>query len=147
MVYAIQKRGKGAPLKAYAHALFTAADPDVMKEVKKKMATSMELFEIFRDVLGFDKEWEEKVMEKGQKVGQKVGWEGGWEGGMKVGLEKGQKAGQKKGVKEGVKKGVKKGAKKAKEEMAKNLLDNGVSPEVIAKSAGLSLAQIQGLMN
>jgi hypothetical protein len=35
---------------------------------------------------------------------------------------------------------------KAKE-MAKNLLANGVSPEVIAKSAGLPLAQIQELMN
>jgi predicted transposase/invertase (TIGR01784 family) len=36
---------------------------------------------------------------------------------------------------------------RAKEEMAQNLLANGVSPEVIAKSAGLPLAQIHELMN
>jgi hypothetical protein len=69
MLHAVRKRGKGAPLKAYAYALFTAAKSDAMKEVKK-MATTMEIFEIFRDVFGFDEEWEEKTMEKGRKEEQ-----------------------------------------------------------------------------
>ena len=69
MLNAVQKRGKEAPLKAYAHALFTAAKMDVMKEVRE-MATTMELFEVFRDIFGFDEEWEKKVMEKGREEGQ-----------------------------------------------------------------------------
>jgi hypothetical protein len=80
MVYAIQKRGKGAPLKAYAHVLFTAANPDAIGEVKK-MATSKELFEIFRDVFGYDEEWEERVMKKGREEGRKEGRD---EGQMKM---------------------------------------------------------------
>jgi hypothetical protein len=63
----VQERGKGAPLKAYMHVLFTAANLDVVKEAKK-MATTMELFEVFRDVFGFDKEWEEKIREEGQRA-------------------------------------------------------------------------------
>ena len=72
MLNAVQKRGKEAPLKAYAHALFTAAKMDVMKEVRE-MATTMELFEVFRDIFGFDEEWEKRVMEKGREEGQKEG--------------------------------------------------------------------------
>jgi hypothetical protein len=65
MLYAVQQRGKGAPLKAYAHVLLAAADLNVIREVKK-MATSMELFEIFRDVFGYDEEWEERVRKEEQ---------------------------------------------------------------------------------
>jgi predicted transposase/invertase (TIGR01784 family) len=74
MLRAVRKRGKGAPLKAYAHVLFTAANAEVMKEVKK-MATTMEMFEVFRDVFGFDEEWEEKVRGEGREEGWKEGRE------------------------------------------------------------------------
>jgi hypothetical protein len=46
--------------------LLAAADRDAIREVKK-MATSMELFEIFRDVFGYDEEWEERVRKKGRE--------------------------------------------------------------------------------
>ena len=69
MLNAVQKRGKEVPLKAYAHVLLATANINVMKEVRE-MATTMELFEVFRDIVGFDEEWEEKVMEKGRKAEQ-----------------------------------------------------------------------------
>jgi hypothetical protein len=69
MLRVVQNRGKEAPLKAYAHVLLTAATIDVMKEVRK-MATTMELFEVFRDVVGFDEEWEKRIMEIGRDEGR-----------------------------------------------------------------------------
>ena len=43
--------------------------------------------------------------------------------------------------------GMERGIEKGREEMAKNLLLHGVPPDVIAQSAGLSLEQIQALVN
>jgi hypothetical protein len=43
--------------------------------------------------------------------------------------------------------GIERGIEKGKEEMARNLLANGVSPDVIAKSAGLPVEQIRSLAN
>jgi predicted transposase/invertase (TIGR01784 family) len=43
--------------------------------------------------------------------------------------------------------GFEEGIEKGKEEMAKNLLSNGIPPDVIAKSAGLPLEKIQALAN
>ncbi len=43
--------------------------------------------------------------------------------------------------------GVAKGKAEGKEEMARNLLANGVSPDIIARSAGLPLEKIRSLMN
>jgi predicted transposase/invertase (TIGR01784 family) len=44
-------------------------------------------------------------------------------------------------------KGIEKGIEKGKEEMARNLLLNGFSPDVITQSAGLPLEKIQSLVN
>ena len=41
----------------------------------------------------------------------------------------------------------KRGVEKGKEEMARNLLAKGISPEIIAQSAELPLERIQGLAN
>ena len=71
MLNAVQKRGKEASLKTYAHVLFAAANTDVMKEAKK-MATTMELFEVFRDIFDFDEEWEKKLWKKGEKKSEKT---------------------------------------------------------------------------
>jgi flagellar biosynthesis/type III secretory pathway protein FliH len=84
----------------------------------------MEIFEIFRDVFGFDEEWEEKNMEKGREEGWKEGW------------EEGQKEGQKEGWEE---------RQKDRMTMAKNLLARGVDPVIIAESSGLALDKIQKL--
>ncbi|GHV40798.1 hypothetical protein FACS1894187_22040 [Synergistales bacterium] len=39
------------------------------------------------------------------------------------------------------------GEERGKKEMARNLLSNGVPPDIIAKSSGLSMNDIQCLMN
>jgi predicted transposase/invertase (TIGR01784 family) len=51
------------------------------------------------------------------------------------------------GVDEGIEKGMEKGIEKGKLEVARNLLANGVSADVIAKSADLPLEKIRALMN
>jgi predicted transposase/invertase (TIGR01784 family) len=43
--------------------------------------------------------------------------------------------------------GMEKGMEKGIEKMARNLMANGISPDVIAKSAGLPLEKIQSLLN
>jgi predicted transposase/invertase (TIGR01784 family) len=52
-----------------------------------------------------------------------------------------------KGRAEGVEKGRAEGKREKATEMARNLLADGVSPEVIAKASGLSAAEIRSLMN
>jgi predicted transposase/invertase (TIGR01784 family) len=47
----------------------------------------------------------------------------------------------------GMEKGMEKGIKKGKLEVARNLLANGVSPDIIAKSADWPLEKIRELMN
>ncbi|MDR1482551.1 MAG: hypothetical protein LBI74_07995 [Synergistaceae bacterium] len=47
----------------------------------------------------------------------------------------------------GIEEGIEKGIEKGKLELARNLLADGFSPDVIAKNAGLPLDQIQNLIN
>ncbi|MDR2174614.1 MAG: hypothetical protein LBO82_01590, partial [Synergistaceae bacterium] len=51
------------------------------------------------------------------------------------------------GIEEGIEKGIAKGREEGKLEVARNLLASGMPPEVIAKSAGLPLERIRGLIN
>jgi predicted transposase/invertase (TIGR01784 family) len=55
--------------------------------------------------------------------------------------------GEREAAREIEQRGIEKGIEKGKLEVARNLLANGVSPDVIAKSAGLPLDQIKSLMN
>jgi hypothetical protein len=48
---------------------------------------------------------------------------------------------------EGIEEGIERGIEKGKLEVARNLLARGISPDIIVESAGISLEQIQGLMN
>jgi hypothetical protein len=51
------------------------------------------------------------------------------------------------GLQEGIEKGIEKGIKSGKEEVAKNLLADGISLEVVARNTGLSAEDIRALMN
>jgi hypothetical protein len=85
------------------------------------------------------REYQEQLDKEGKIVYISVAEEYYTQEGMKKGIEK--------GIEKGVVEGMKKGVEKGKEEMARNLLANGVSPDVIAKSAGLPLKKIRTLMN
>jgi predicted transposase/invertase (TIGR01784 family) len=61
--------------------------------------------------------------------------------------QRGMEKGIAKGMERGMERGMAKGIEKGKLEVARNLLARGVSPDIIAESAGVSLDQIQGLMN
>jgi predicted transposase YdaD len=54
---------------------------------------------------------------------------------------------EQRGMEKGIEKGMKKGMEKGKEEMARNLIAIGISPDIIAQSAGLPLERIQSLLN
>ncbi len=73
----------------------------------------------------------------------KSGRKEGLEQGIKEGIEKGIKEGVKVGVKKGVKRGILEGEKRKAREMAKSLLEQGVSIEIIAKASKLSADEIQ----
>ncbi|MCP4157389.1 MAG: hypothetical protein GY757_57290 [bacterium] len=49
------------------------------------------------------------------------------------------------GMKKGLKKGKEEGKKERTREMAKNLKNNGIDIEVVAKSSGLSIKEIEAL--
>jgi predicted transposase/invertase (TIGR01784 family) len=71
----------------------------------------------------------------------------GREAGIAEGIEKGIAEGIEKGIAEGIEKGIAEGIEKGKLEVARNLLAGGISAEVVAKSAHLSLKQVRKLMN
>ena len=56
-----------------------------------------------------------------------------------------RKQGLKEGMEKGIEKGIEKGRKDSVIEIARNLLANGVSPEIVSASTGLSLDEIAGL--
>ncbi|OQX29677.1 MAG: hypothetical protein B0D92_02425 [Spirochaeta sp. LUC14_002_19_P3] len=73
------------------------------------------------------------------------GMKKGIEEGVKKGREEGVKKGREEGVKKGREEGVKKGREDAILQTAKNLKNAGVVLDIISKSTGLSLDEIQKL--
>ncbi|MDR1979921.1 MAG: hypothetical protein LBQ42_14405 [Synergistaceae bacterium] len=63
------------------------------------------------------------------------------------GIREGKQQGIREGIEKGIKEGIEKGIEKGKLEVARNLLHRGVSPDIIAESAGLPMERIRGLMN
>jgi predicted transposase/invertase (TIGR01784 family) len=67
--------------------------------------------------------------------------------GLAEGEAKGKADGLAEGLAEGKAHGLAEGEARARVEMAKNLLADGISPEVVARNTGLSLEDIHALMN
>ena len=67
--------------------------------------------------------------------------------GIALGMEKGRERGREEGREEGRQEGMVKGMEKGREEMARNLLANGVSPEIIAKSGYMPVEQVRALIS
>jgi len=65
----------------------------------------------------------------------------------RTGIEQGMAKGIEQGMAKGIEQGMAKGIEQGKAEMARNLLANGISPDIIAKSAGLSVEQVRSMMN
>ena len=64
----------------------------------------------------------------------------------KRGEAKGEARGEARGEPRGEARGEARGKAEGKAEMARNLLANGISPDIIAKSAGLSVEQVRNMM-
>ncbi len=82
-----------------------------------------------------------------QKSSLELAKQQGLKKGIKEGLEKGIKEGLEKGIKEGLEKGRKEGEIKANEETAIKLLALEMSPEIVAKTTGLSLEHVTQLQD
>ena len=91
------------------------------------------------------KEGLQKGLEQGIEQGIEKGIEQGIEKGIEQGIEKGIVQGIEKGIEQGIEKGLIEGKIQAKLEMAKSLKDNGVPLEVIVKTSGLTIEEIQEL--
>lgn len=65
--------------------------------------------------------------------------------GRKEGFKEGLAKGMEKGIQNGIKKGILEGKRRNACEMAKSLLEQGVSVEIIAKASRLSADEIQKL--
>ena len=61
------------------------------------------------------------------------------------GIQKGIEQGVKQGLEQGVKQGLEQGAKQRNVEIAKNLIQNGLDNELISKSTGLSVEEVEKL--
>jgi hypothetical protein len=64
-----------------------------------------------------------------------------------IGEQKAAREIEQRGIAMGMEKGRAKGIEEGKEEVARNLLANGISTDVIVRSTGLPLEQIRGMMN
>ena len=73
------------------------------------------------------------------------GMEQGLKKGLEKGMEEGMKKGREEGMKEGREEGMKEGMKQATLANAKNLKENGIPAEVIAKSLCLSIDEVNNL--
>ena len=75
----------------------------------------------------------------------KVQEEFAFERGMEKGIEQGIEQGRTEGIAEGEKSGIERGAAQEKREIAKQMLKEGMTKELIAKLTGLTLREIQVL--
>lgn len=115
--------------------LFKAADTAKMREDTKES--------YMRSILGEAEyeanleDWKTEGLEEGRKQGLAKG--------LEEGREEGRKEGRKEGREEGREEGRKEGATASKHEVAGKMKDEGLSPELIAKCTGLSIAEAQAL--
>jgi hypothetical protein len=93
------------------------------------------------------REYQEQLDKEGKIMYVSVAEEYYTAKGIEKGIAEGIKKGIAKGIAKGTAKGIRKGRKEGKAEMARNLLAEGVSPDIVAKSAGLPLNRIRTLMN
>jgi hypothetical protein len=70
-----------------------------------------------------------------------VRYKEGWEGGLERGLEKGLEEGLEKGLEKGLEEGLEKG----REEIARNALAKGMSPDAVSDITGLDIETIKNL--
>ena len=61
--------------------------------------------------------------------------------------QRGMAKGMAKGIEKGMEKGIEKGKEQATFEIAKKLLTDGLSPDVVAKGTGVPIEQIRNLIN
>lgn len=90
-------------------------------------------------------EWMEKEREKGIDFGRRLGMSKGRREGIKDGLRQGLDAGRREGIKDGLRQGLNEGQRHATRKIAQAMLANGIDIEIIAKTTGLTRAEIETL--
>ena len=126
------------------------ANPEVKKAVKaveESAFTPAQLlgYEKFWDIISVEKTLYYSAEQKGLEKGLEKGLKQGMEQGIKQGVEQGIKQGIKQGVEQGLAKGKKEGKQEEKQKIAQTMKSLGLPPDVIAKSTGFSLEEIEQL--
>ena len=85
------------------------------------------------------------TLEEEMKVQEVFAFERGMEKGIEQGRSEGEKSGFSKGEKSGFSKGEQSGAAQEKREIAKQMLNEGMAKERIAKPTGLTLSEVAEL--
>ena len=86
-----------------------------------------------------------KGLQEWKEAGLKEGIAKGREEGKKEGREEGIEEGKKEGREEGIEEGKKKGIEEGKRSIAKSFKESGVSIDIISKSTGLTIEEINNL--
>lgn len=119
-------------------------------EVKKAVTALEESAFTDAQLLGYEKFWDIISVEKtlynsAERKGMKKGLEEGMKKGLEEGLEKGIEKGIEKGMEKGIEKGREEGRTEEKLEIARNLRAAGIPTDTIARTTGLSPAEISAL--
>ncbi|MDR0622776.1 MAG: hypothetical protein LBJ61_13030, partial [Deltaproteobacteria bacterium] len=109
-----------------------------LKERKKNGQLCSKFVEDYGMNIDYNSTFEEMLQEKGIQKGIEIGQEKGIQKGIEIGQEKGIQIGQEKGLQKGIEIGIEKGVL----DMAKSMLENGLTIELIAKITKLKKKQI-----
>jgi predicted transposase/invertase (TIGR01784 family) len=110
---------------------------DVMSMSKEEYMLYERSLKYFRDAIN--------VMETARIEGYEEGYGEGIEKGIEKGIQKGIQKGIEKGIEKGIQKGIEQGIEKGKIEVAKQLLINGVSEDIVSISTGLNIDVIKNI--
>jgi hypothetical protein len=95
----------------------------------------------------FEEQAIEKGVEKGRQEGIQEGMQKGWQEGIQEGMQKGRQEGIQEGMQEGMQKGRQEGERLLKAKLAVTLLKEKHTPEQVCQWLGLSVQELNELMN
>jgi len=97
------------------------------------------------DIMTVAEQMEQRIRKKVEQEAIERGLQEGIQKGIEKGIRQGMKQGVRQGMEQGVRQGMEQGIQKERQIIAKNLLMNGLDLNLIAKTTGLDLVDINQL--
>ena len=133
-----EKKNPGANTKLEQWLWLLAGREEKLEMARKKNKEIDKAIDIINQMSMDEKEWNLYISR------QRAIWD--YNTGMRTAREKGLEEGIKEGREEGIKEGIKEGAKQERLEIAKNMLEEKVDIQIIAKVTGLTKEEIDKLI-